>query len=163
MAKHGDLQKRLLKTIGYLYQYEVNNDHNEHYEFRIKINPFKTSLSYLLIEKLKNMDIFRLVCVIHTSPKIQDILKKASPEDRIQINTLFEDVYLKHRAELIFAKDDESLQNIRILLTQNLSLQEVLDSILDNILLVREVVKHLIAMDNSVKPTEIDNTNNMFQ
>ncbi len=163
MAKHGDLQKRLLKTIGYFYPCEEIVNNQELYEFKIKINPFKTQFAYLLIEKFKTIDAFRLVCVIHTTPKIQDILKKASPEDRNQINIQFEDVYLKHKAELIFAQDDKSLQNIRFLLTQNLSLQEVVNSIQNNILLVKEVVKHLIAMDSSVKPTELDNTNTMFQ
>lgn len=163
MGKHGDLEKKLLKIIGDFYKCEKINNDNENYEFRVQIKPFKTALSYLLIEKFKTIDAFRLICVIHTTPKIQEILKKTSVEERVQINTLFQDVYLKHRAELIFGENDVSFQNVKILLTQNLSLQNVLDSISDNILLVREVVKHLIEIDSSVKPTEIDNTNSMFQ
>lgn len=112
MGKHGDLQKRLVKTIGQFYPCKEVDSDKEKFEFTLQIRPFKTELSYLLIEKFKSIAAFRLVCVIHTTPKIQDILKKASKEDRIQIEYQFKDVYLKHRAEIIFGPNDTSLQNI---------------------------------------------------
>ncbi len=152
-----------MKTIGYFYPCNKICDNQGKFEFRIQISPFKSQLAYLLIEKFKSIDAFRLVCVIRTTPKIQDILKKASSEDRIQIEYQFEDVYLKYKAELIFANDDASLQSIRVLLTQNLSLQEVLDSVRDNILLVKDVARLLIAMDGSTQSAELDDNNTMFQ
>lgn len=163
MAKHGDLQKRLLKAIGYFYPCQEVDEVPEQFEFVLRINPFQIDYVYILIQKLKNIDALRINCIIHTNAKIQCILKQATSEDRNQIISEFDQVYHKYNAELVFEKDDRSLQNIKPMLTQNLSLQEVINAIGVNTILVMDVIKLLIALDSTVESAELNNTTTMFQ
>lgn len=163
MAKHGDLQKRLLKAIGYFYPCQEIDTVPEQFEFILRINPFQIDYVYILIQKLKNKDALRINCIIQTNTKIQNILKQAAPDDRNQIISEFEQVYHRYNAELVFEKDDRSLQNIKPMLTQNLSFQEVINTIGNDTILVQDVIKLLIALDSTVESAELNNTSTMFQ
>lgn len=163
MAKHGDLQKRLLKAIGYFYPCQEIDTVPEQFEFVLQINPFQVDYVYILIQKLKNKDAIRINCIIQTNTKIKNILKQATPDDRNQIISEFEQVYHRYNTELVFEKDDRSLQNIKPMLTQNLSFQEVINTIVNNTILVQDVIKLLIALDSTVESAELNNTSTMFQ
>lgn len=163
MVKHGELQKRILKMVSQFMPCEERAVDDKNIEFSLLLHPFTKDFCTFAVEKFKKMDSIRLVCILNTSPKIQSTMKKLSKEDRQATMEIFTKLYQQqYKTDYIFSKDYKSIQNMKWFLTQNLSLQSLLDAILSNIMLAREAVKYLIEMDKGMESAEIDSNNTMY-
>ena len=164
MAKHGNLQQRIIKNISPFFPCKDIDIGNPEMEFSIRLQPFTANFCTIAIEKFKKVDSIRVVCILYTTPKIQETLKKLTDTEMRDTMEQFNKLYHRqYKTDYLFAKDYTSIQNMKHLFIQNLSLQSVLDSIYSNIVLAREVVQYLIIMDKSMESAEIDPNNPMFQ
>jgi len=164
MAKHGDLQRRIIKNFSPFFPCKDTDIGNPEMEFSIRLQPFKANFCTIAIEKFKKLDSIRVVCILKTTSKIQKTLKKLTDAEMQVTMEQFNNLYHRqHKTNYLFAKDYTSIQNMKHFLIQNLSLQSVLDSIYSNIVLAREVVQYLIIMDKGMEPAEIDPSSSMFQ
>jgi hypothetical protein len=164
MVKHGVLQEKLIKSIGKFFPCQEGQISTEGIEFSIIIKPFTGNLCYFIIDKLKEIETLRLTCVILTTPKIQELLKKLSKEDMQATMEQFDKLYrYQFKTNYVFEKEYKSLQNMKYFFTQNLSYQYLLDSIFLNVLLVEETIKFLIIMDKGMESPKIDPNNSMYK
>lgn len=164
MAKHGDLQRRIIKNLSPFFPCKDVDIGNPEMEFSIRFHPFIGKFCTIAIEKFKKADSIRVVCILNTTPKIQKILEKLTDAEMKATMEQFNNLYHRqYKTDYLFAKDYTSIQNMKHFFIQNLSLQSVLDSIYSNIILAREVVQYLIIMDKGMESAEIDPNNPMFQ
>lgn len=164
MAKHGVLQERILKMISQFFPCRERKVDDPKIEFSIIVHPFNTNLCSFAIEKFKNIDSIRVACIIMTTPKIQQSLKKLSREEFEFTMGEFDKIYHEQfKTEYTFSKDYTSIQNMKFFLTQNLSHQLLLDSIFLNAILAKEVAKIFRVMDEEVKLPEVDTNNSMYK
>jgi len=164
MTKHGDLQRRIMKIIGQFYACKERDPKNENIEFSIILQPFKSDFCSIAIEKFKKMDSIRLVCILHTTPKIQETLKKLTTAEMQATMEQFNNLYHRqYKTDYIFSKNYTSIQNMKWFFIQNLSYQSLLDSIFVNTILAKEAVEFLIIMDKGMQTAEIDPNNTMYR
>ena len=164
MAKHGDLQRRIIKNISQFFPCKNMDIGNPEMEFSIRFQPFTNPFCIIAIEKFKKADSIRVVCILNTTPKIQKTLKKLTDAEKQVTMEQFNNLYHhQYKTDYIFSEGYTSIQNMKQFLIQNLSLQSVLDSIFSNIILAKEVVQYLIIMDKGMESAEIDPKNTMFQ
>lgn len=163
MVKHGVLKKQIIKTVSQLFPCQERKP-DDAIEFSIVMNPFNINLCSFVIEKFKNIDVIRVVCIILTTPKIQQSLKKLSREETEFTMGEFDKIYHKQfNTEYKFSDDYSSIQNTKFFLTQNLSYQSLLDLIFLNIILTKEVAKIFNIMDTGVQSPKIDSNNSMYK
>jgi len=164
MAKHGELQGRIIKYVGKFFLCQEIEDSNPNVEFSIRLQPFKEGFCTIAIEKIKKANSIRVVCILNTTPKIQKILKELPENERDMTMEQFDKLYhLQYKTDYIFSEGYTSIQSMDHFFIQNLSFQSILNSIFSDIVLAKEVVKYLIIMDKSMQSAEIDPNSSMFQ
>jgi len=164
MGKHGDLQRRITKMVSQFFPCAERDPGNEKIEFSLLIRPFKGEFCTFAIEKFKEMDSIRLVCILNTTPKIQKILKELTEADRQATMEQFTKLYQQqYKTEFIFSDGYKSIQNMKWFLIQNLSLQSLLDSIFQNVILARDAVQFLIIMDKGMESAETDPNSSIYR
>ena len=157
------MQKRLIKTIDPFFPCSEIPADNKKLEFVIRIIPFNEPFCSILIEKIKSIDTIRIVCVVFNTEKVKNVFQKATGEETTTMKNQFQNLYLKYKTECLFSKDYASIQNIRILLTQNTSLQKVLDIVSDDVLMVKEASQYLISIDGNIQSTDTGTDHSFFQ
>ncbi len=144
MVKHGVLQERIIKMISQFLPCKERKLEDDAIGFSIMVHPFNTDLCSFAIEKFKNIDCIRVTCIIVTTPKIQQALKKLSKEEIEFTMGTFDEIYPEQfKTEYRFSEDYKSVQNMKFFLIQNLSYQSLLDSLFLNIVLARKNSKNL--------------------
>lgn len=161
MAKHGVLKTRLTESLNLLYRSKEFPD--EKTEFTLAFYPFTKDFCYISIQKFKGTEFLKISPVFVLSKKIRESFKKLSPQELQAITDQFQDMYLKHKREFNYGEDFESIQSMTFLLTHNISMQRVLDTLYDDTMLFRETVSFLAQIDESIDSSPVDNTTNMFR
>ncbi len=161
MAKEGTLKKRILESISPLYNAEIQDDNKT--EFTILAFPFTTKFCYFSIQKFKTANFIKISSVMILSKKIEDAVKTLSSDDLKSVTEQFQNIYLKHRREFLFGEEFKSMQTMTFLLSHNISMQRVLDTLYDDTMLFRETLQSLVEIDATIQSTPLDNTSNMFQ
>ena len=160
MKKQNDLERTLLENIEKIYECHKINDKET--DFTIQINPFKSSQCNLSIKKLSNMEVIKIFCVINTSLKIQEIMKRATLLERSYTKQIIHKAYSENNKECEISEDFKNISTYGYLSTENIDLKQMHKMISDNILLVKHVVQFLIELDETMNQevSKIKSSNN---
>lgn len=161
MTKHGTLKKRIIDTITNLYEY--NDVLDSKTEFQLDIYPFNSKAFWILIQKYKNVDFIKITSVVVLNSKIQKSILDLPGEQKNQVIDQFTNVYFEHRKTLTTNETLDSLQSMTFLTIHNISMQRILDEINNEVLLIRDIAKHLSVIDTNVKSEPMNNNHTMFQ